>query len=311
VRFSLSLKKRVISENLGFDGICEPETACKYCGSTNVIKKGFRKRKNGKVQVYKCRECERKFVLNESGFHKMKNNPKVITLALDLYFKGVSLRKIKDHLKQFHNVDVSHVAIYGWIEKYVNLMKRYVDKLVPEVGRVWQVDEQAVNVHGEWKWLWNLMDADTRFLLASQLTDKRKIKDARKVFRKAKEIAKDKPDFVITDGLRAYEDAFKKEFFTLKGPRTRHVRLAGITKMENNNLVERYHGTFRERDKVMRAFKKSSGNEIIDGFRIYYNFIRPHMALDGKTPAEIANIDLQLARNKWLDLIRKSVGLEN
>ena len=28
----------------------------------------------------------------------MKNSPKTITLTLDLYFKGVSLRKIADHL---------------------------------------------------------------------------------------------------------------------------------------------------------------------------------------------------------------------
>jgi transposase-like protein len=86
-----------------------------------VIKKGFRKRKSGKVHRYECKECGRKFVLHESGFHKMKNKPKIITLALDLYFKGVSLRKIKDHLKQFHGVEVSHMAIYKWIEKYVNL----------------------------------------------------------------------------------------------------------------------------------------------------------------------------------------------
>lgn len=37
---------------------------------------------------------------------------------------------LRDHLKQFHNVEVSHMAIYKWIGKYVNLMKRYVDRLV-------------------------------------------------------------------------------------------------------------------------------------------------------------------------------------
>jgi len=27
---------------------------------------------------------------------------------------------------------------------------------------------------------------------------------------------------------------------------------------------------------------------VMDGMRIYYNFIRPHIALEGKTPAEKA-----------------------
>jgi hypothetical protein len=47
-------------------------------------------------------------------------------LALNLCFKGVSLRKNKDHLKQFHGIIAGHTAIYRRIEKYVGLMKSYV-----------------------------------------------------------------------------------------------------------------------------------------------------------------------------------------
>jgi len=39
------------------------------------------------------------------------------------------------------------------------------------------------------------------------------IEDARRVFAEAKALAKIKPAFVVTDGLRAYQDAFNKEFF--------------------------------------------------------------------------------------------------
>jgi len=44
----------------------------------------------------------------------------------------------------------------------------------------------------------------------------------------------------------------------------------------------------------------------MDDFRIYYNFIRKHQSLKGKTPAEMANIDLNLEGNKWLSLIKKT-----
>lgn len=46
-----------------------------------------------------------------------------------------------------------------------------------------------------------------------------------------------------------------KSFFTLKAPRTEHIshiRLAG----DFNNIIERLHGTKREREKVMRGLKK-------------------------------------------------------
>lgn len=89
--------------------------------------------------------------------------------------------------------------------------------------------------------------------MASQLSQKREIEDAREVFAEAKALAKTMPSFVVTDGLRAYQDAFNKEFFTLRNPRTMHVRLAGIRKETNNNIIERLHGTLRERTKVMRG----------------------------------------------------------
>ena len=75
----------------------------------------------------------------------------------------------------------------------------------------------------------------------------------------------------------------------------------------NNNMVERLHGTIRERNKTMRGLdNEQTAQTIMDGMRIYYNFIRPHMALNGKTPAEMANIDLNLEGNRWMALIKKA-----
>lgn len=81
-----------------------------------------------------------------------------------------------------------------------------------------------------------------------------------------------------------------------------------MRKARNNNVVERLHGTVRERDKVMRGLDNDeTARTFVEGFRIYYNFIRPHMALNGLTPAEKAGINLQLGQNKWLSLIKQSV----
>lgn len=45
---------------------------------------------------------------------------------------------------------------------------------------------------------------------------------------------------------------------------------------------------------------------MFEGFQNYYNFIRPHMSLEGKTPAEAAGIDLKLKGNRWENLIRQA-----
>lgn len=307
VEFSQTLRRKVTSENLGLEETYQSEVVCKKCGSFNVIKQGIRKNKSGDIQRFLCKECGFKFVVKESGFHKMKNKPKVVTLALDLYFKGISYRKIVDHLKQFYGIKVSHVAIIKWVKKYTQLMKKYVDGLMPQTSGIWHTDEMAINIKGQFNWLWNVMDHETRFLLASQISQRREVKDARKIFQTAKKVANAKPNVMITDGLPAYIKAFKKEFFTLRNPRVKHVAKPRFVDKANNNMVERMQGSIREREKVMRALKKREGNQVIDGFRIYYNFIRPHMALDGKTPAEKAQLDLNLGENKWLSLIKRSL----
>ena len=55
----------------------------------------------------------------------------------------------------------------------------------------------------------------------------------------------------------------------------------------------------------MRAVKNSN-TPIVDGNRIYYNFIKPHETLDGKTPSEEAGITIK-GNNKWLTLMRKAI----
>lgn len=123
-------------------------------------------------------------------------------------------------------------------------------------------------------------------------------------------LTKIRPMAVVTDGLRAYQDAIPKEFFTLKNPRTEHVRVPNIRNRSNNNMIERLHGTIRSRNKTVRGLKtKHTAETMMEGYRVYYNFIRPHMALNGKTPAEKSQI-AELKTNKWQSLIRKSVRKE-
>ncbi len=48
-----------------------------------------------------------------------------------------------------------------------------------------------------------------------------------------------------------------------------------------------------------------SAKLLLEGQKIHYNYLRPHQALNGKTPAEKAGIDLQLKGNKWKELIAR------
>lgn len=107
---------------------------------------------------------------------------------------------------------------------------------------------------------------------------------------------------VITDKLNSYKGTVAKEF-----PDSIHIR-AGIRDAINNNKLERFHGTWRERDKVMRGLcRDETAGQMLENYRTYYNFVRPHMAMGNKTPSEIAGLDICSNENKWIGLIEKSM----
>jgi hypothetical protein len=68
--------------------------------------------------------------------------------------------------------------------------------------------------------------------------------------------------------------------------------------------MERQNGEWRDREKVMRSLK-SEASPVIAGMQVYHNFIRPHMGLKGKTPAEAAGIKVE-GENPWLTLIQNA-----
>ena len=89
--------------------------------------------------------------------------------------------------------------------------------------------------------------------------------------------------------------------------RTQHVRIPNIRDKSNNNTVERLHGTIRQRNKVMRGLDdEATAQTMMDGLQIYYNFLRPHMALNGKTPAQEAKLVGVAEKINWGSLIKKA-----
>lgn len=275
---------------------------CQYCGSSNLKKDGVRRNKAGAIQKFYCRDCHHYFTIN-IGFEKMKHNPQAVTSAIQLYFSGESLRNTQKSLKLL-GVEVSHKTVFMWIKKYVGLMQTYVEKIVPNVSDTWRADELYVKIKGDMKYLFALMDDETRFWIAQEVAGSKYKHDARRLFEMGKRLMGKKPMTIITDGLPAYHDAYKKEFRTLAYPRTKHVNAIRLRGDMNNNKMERFNGEIRDREKTMRGLK-TINTPILSGYQIFHNYIREHEGLEGKTPAEACGIKIE-GKNKWLTLIQNA-----
>lgn len=277
---------------------------CPKCNSNQIVKHGIRHNKFGDIQRFTCKSCGNRFVHN-LGFEGMKHNPQAITSAMQLYFGGESLRHTRDALRLL-GTEVSYQTIHNWIKKYVSLMQQYTEKIQPQVGNAWRTDELYVKVRGNMKYLFAMMDDETRFWISQQVATNKGTDDVKPMFREAQRVAGKNPKSITSDGARNFAEASKVFYDNslTDNEQTKHIREITLAGKIHNQKMERINGEMRDREKVVRGVK-SVDSPIFEGLQLYHNFIKPHMALDEKTPAEIAGIIVK-GPDKWLTLIQNA-----
>ena len=93
------------------------------------------------------------------------------------------------------------MAVLKWIKKYVRLMNDYVEKIKPNVSDTWRADELYIKIKGDMKYLFAMMDDETRFWIAQEVAESKDKHDTRNLLRMSKELMGKKPMTFITDGL--------------------------------------------------------------------------------------------------------------
>src|SRR3989344_8405114 len=115
---------------------------CPYCSCEKIFKRGTRRTQIGIKQVYCCKECKRRFVLEL--IKNIKGNAKLVCLAMYCYYRGLSYRDISHQFQQFYNLKISHVTIRDWVLKFGNIMEKYSEKIQPQIKGVWNADETLI-----------------------------------------------------------------------------------------------------------------------------------------------------------------------
>ena len=287
------------------------EIICEKCNGKNIKKDGVRKTKNrGNVQRYKCKDCSHRFSIDD-GFWKMKNHEDKITSCMNMYYAGMSLRKIQEHLQMFAPKNSHYSTIYRWIVKYSNMISTLTENLQIESGIELMSDEMEYHRLGEQNWFVDVMDTDTRFMVASDYMRSRTLDNLTRVLKRGKFATGEQIKIITTDGLQGYPRVLRKAFGVNKkfknNPKVQH-NIVIASERGFNHKIERLHNTIRDRTKIMRGFHGSleSARAIMKGMEIYYNFVRKHQGIDNKTPSEEAIPQLALSTNKWLSLIKLS-----
>ena len=230
-----------------------------------------------------------------------------ITLALMLSGMGISAANIQMTLAHL-GVRVHVDTITRILDHYSKIVEGYAKTIKPPgIQDTWSCDEKEQKIRGEARWIVALMDLTARFILAWDILDTKEKYDAAPLLRAAKERAGKIPRLFITDGLDQYHIAFKKVFYTLKGIISIHIRDIYLRNLFcNTNKQERLNGGFASRFRPARGINKED-SLIFRIAIIHHNYIKPHGGIEGRTPAEVAGIDIR-GTDRWLTLIQTATS---
>jgi len=215
----------------------------------------------------------------------------------------MSLNAICEGIRQASKETITDTSVYNWLAKYTRIALDEAEKHQPKVGKKWVMDETVVRLGGKKLWFITALDCDTRYLLGTKLSTNRSKKDIQAVLEEATAKTGTIPSEVLTDGWGGYREAMEQAY----GADSKHIVTKPFTDKElSTNLMERWNGTLEDRLKPMRGMDRNSNFQLIlDGFVFYYNYLRPHMGIGGRTPAEVAKVDYPY--ESWGDVVRSQM----
>jgi transposase-like protein len=129
--------------------------------------------------------------------------PDVIVLAVRWYLRfALSYRDVEELLAE-RGVEVDHVTIYRWVQRFTPLLAEAARPCCHAVGDRWQVDETYVKVAGRWRYVYRAIDQFGQ-VIDVFVSPRRDAAAARRFVERALGAMKITPVEVITDQAATY-----------------------------------------------------------------------------------------------------------
>lgn len=224
-------------------------------------------------------------LVGKADFKGLRHPVQLVITALTMFYIGKnSFRNIALMLNMLYNVKVSHVTISDWCKKFAPLFNNISLSLMPLMNfnsDEWHADETVVKIKGKRHYIWFIIDSETRFVLGFHLSPHRDSKQAFTLLNSVKPLGS--PKTIVSDRYAPYKAPVKAVFDV------KHIRVESFKDNISNNIIEAFHKQFKAWYKTKQGFNSfESANNLISMFVFFFNFIRPHSALDGLTPAKVA-----------------------
>jgi transposase-like protein len=189
-------------------------------------------------------------------------------LAVRWYLRyGLSYRDVEELLAE-RGVDVDHVTIYWWVQRFTPLVIEAARPCRHSVGERWFVDETYVKVAGVWRYVYRAVDQYGQVI--DVFVSKRRNAAATTKFFEMMLAGRERPTDVTTDLapplLRVVDELL---------PDALHD-----TTQYSNNRIECDHGRLKSRLRPMRGLRTDrTASTVIRGHAFVQNLRRGHYEL--------------------------------
>ena len=272
---------------------------CRYCGAFVVVRFGLTP--NRKRQRYLCRNCYKTFTDNGAA-PGMRYPSLVIASALNQFYEAASLHWVCRHLMLQYGMQPDHANIRRWISRYTRQAVIALSGARAQVGKIWAASETRIMTRASMSravWLWDIVDIETRFLLATGFSMKKSVLDFGVLLDLATRRTNTWPDVILTDELIPQIGATQGQLVAGR----EGMAASSFTVRVSTGQARRILGVLRDRSQILqRLGNRNTAHLAVSGWAVHYNFFRPHPRLGGKTPAEAAGIQSPL--KSWEDVVK-------
>ena len=190
--------------------------------------------------------------------------PDVIVLAVRWYLRfALSYRDVEELLAE-RGVEVDHVTIYRWAQRFTPLLAEAARPCRHAVGDRWQVDETYVKVAGRWRYVYRAIDQFGQ-VVDVFVSPRRDLRAARRFFERAIGTTRIMPSEVVTDQASTYPVVLEELLPAAWHDTDRHA----------NNHIEADHGRLKARLRPMRGLKQDrNARTVIAGHALVQNLRR-------------------------------------
>lgn len=238
---------------------------------------------------------------------------------------GLSSRTTARALREIHGINVSHQTVLNWLEAAAPMAWDRLENLNGAMSeKTVAADETYIKIMGLWYYTWFLIGVETRAIWAWNVSDNRGEIPAAATINQAldrRDSEQNEPLVLVGDGNPSYDaavNAVNSDADGLPLPSEEHkVKRKTVTGLRNEDeqsrqfrpfkqMIERLNRTYRWHTRSRFGHKDINGATALTTlFVAYYNFLRPHGSLRGRTPVHLPELDgVATLQGKWIRLLQ-------